>query len=413
MDDLLSEFLIETSDRLVELDGEITRFAAEPGDRGTRARLADLFHTIKGTSGFLTLGRVEVIAQSVEDLLGRMQDGTVMATPTAGAIVVEAIEVIRRILRGLATSGAEPPGDDMDLLVRLLSARTAAGVGEAPPALEDFPHLKSPETSLPRQEASPAPVGAPASEPLLGIVPSVISNVPVPIERLESFADLVGQLVQTRNNLNHLMRDRDDTELEDSIQRLSYITSDLGNGIVATRRQALGQTSGMAAGETPGSFDIVTAVTVSCGGRRFAIPQRSVLELVWVTPTATMGTANDEFRFLRLRDKRHPWIRLSTILQTDMDRALVRRREIVIMMQAGDEVIGLSVEQVFDAEEIVMRAQPPLLKPIGLYAGNTILGDGSVAMVLDPVGILTELRNRQQRLIGERAATAALPSGQK
>jgi two-component system chemotaxis sensor kinase CheA len=96
-----------------------------------------------------------------------------------------------------------------------------------------------------------------------------------------------------------------------------------------------------------------------------------------------------------------------------MDRTLARRREIVIMMQAGDDTIGLSVEQVFDAEEIVMRAQPPLLAPIGLYLGNTILGDGNVAMVLDPQGILAELRRRQQRLIGERTASPALPSARE
>jgi chemotaxis protein histidine kinase CheA len=319
--------------------------------------------------------------------------------------------VIRRILRTLATGGAEPPGDDMDLMVRLLAARAATTGAEAPSAPRGASSSEPAETS-PRQDEKPSGLSATieVQETPPIALPIVASNVSVPLERLESFAGLVGQLVQTRNNLNYLMRDRDDAELEDSIQRLSHITSDLGNNIVATRRQALGYAN---AGETQGSFDIVTAVTVSCGGRRFAIPQRSVLELVWVTPSAGMGTANDEFRYLRLRDTRHPWIRLSTILQTDMDRALARRREIVIMMQAGDETIGLSVEQVFDAEEIVMRPQPPLLAGISLYLGNTILGDGSVAMVLDPQGILAELRNRQQRLIGQRAASAALPSVQK
>jgi chemotaxis protein histidine kinase CheA len=257
------------------------------------------------------------------------------------------------------------------------------------------------------------PAATEAHETLPATLPVVAASVSLPFERLESFAGLVGQLVQTRNNLNHLMRERDDPELEDSIQRLSHITSDLGNSVVATRRQAIGQVFGEATGKAPASFDIVTAVTVSSGLRRFAIPQRSVLELVWVTPTAGIGTANDEFRYLRLRDGRHPWIRLSTILQVDMDRALARRREIVIMMRAGEETIGLSVEQVFDAEEIVVRPQPPLLAPIGLYMGNTILGDGTVAMVLDPQGILAELRNRQSRLIVERTASGALPATQK
>ena len=407
MDDLLSEFLVETSNRLAKLDGDIGRFAMEPDNSATQAALVDLVHTMTSASGFLALNRLEAISQSVEDLLGRMKNGTVAASPASGTVVVDAIDAIRRILRTLATSGAEPAGDDMDLMVRLLAARSSAPTVESLSATE--------ATSKP---AEPSPIATPASVSTEVFMPqtafpAVGANVSLPLERLESFAGLVGQLVQTRNNLNHLMRDRDDAELEDSIQRLSYITSDLGSNIVATRRQALGQISGVAVGETPGSFDIVTAVTVSCGDRRFAIPQRNVLELVWGTPTPGLGTANDEFRYLRLRDKRLPWIRLSTILRTDMDRALARRREIVIMMQAGEEMIGLSVEQVFDAEEIVMRAQPPLLAPIGLYLGNTILGDGSVAMVLDPMGILAELRDRQQRLIGGRATSPALPSASK
>ena len=416
MDDLLSEFLVETSNRLVKLDGDIARFATEPGNGATQAGLVDLFHTMKSASGFLALNRLEVISQSVEDLLSRMQAGTVTAGPAAGAVVVEAIEVVRRILRGLATSGVEPPGDDMDLMVRLLAARSASSAGEAP-ATSDGVQSAPAQTPPPPEDVKPVveyvPAATEAHETLPATLPVVAASVSLPFERLESFAGLVGQLVQTRNNLNHLMRERDDPELEDSIQRLSHITSDLGNSVVATRRQAIGQVFGEATGKAPGSFDIVTAVTVSSGLRRFAIPQRSVLELVWVTPTAGIGTANDEFRYLRLRDGRHPWIRLSTILQVDMDRALARRREIVIMMRAGEETIGLSVEQVFDAEEIVVRPQPPLLAPIGLYMGNTILGDGTVAMVLDPQGILAELRNRQSRLIVERTATGALPATQK
>lgn len=417
MDDLLSEFLVETSNRLAKLDGDIGRFATEPGNRATQAGLADLFHTMTSASGFLALNRLEAISQSVEDLLGRLQGGSVAASPSAGTVVVEAIDVIRRILRSLATSGTEPAGDDMDMMVRLLAARSASAApqqaspsqpveppapreGELPVVAPVYVAIETPQATLPAVASSTTSA------------PAVTSSVSLPLERLDNFAGLVGQLVQTRNNLNHLMRDRDDAELEDSIQRLSYITSDLGNNIVATRRQALGQVFGGADGETPGAFDIVTAVTVSCGERRFAIPQRNVLELVWVTPAAGLGSANDEFRYLRLRDGRHPWIRLSTILQTDIDRTLARRREIVIMMQAGGETIGLSVEQVFDAEEIVMRAQPPLLASIGLYMGNTILGDGTVAMVLDPQGILAELRARQQRMIGERAASPALPSAQ-
>jgi len=42
---------------------------------------------------------------------------------------------------------------------------------------------------------------------------------------------------------------------------------------------------------------------------------------------------------------------------------------------------------VFDTEEIVVKPVAPILRDIPLYSGNTILGDGSVVMILDPNGI--------------------------
>jgi chemotaxis protein histidine kinase CheA len=399
MDDLLNQFLIETSDRLADLDAEIAQFPSAPGDVRTRARLADLLHTIKGTSSFLVLPRLEAIAQSAEDLLGKVEAGALPATAEFAAAVVGAIDVVRPILRGLAIAGREPDGDDSALLDRLRVARTGGtGASAFVPVLPP----PAPDATAATPEEVPTKLDVLPTAPSIG---SGLSMVPIPVDRLESFAGLVGQLVQTRNNLNHLISERDDPELEDSLQRLSHITSDLGTSIIATRRQALGPT----AAEMPGTFDIVTAVTVACATQRYAIPQRNILELVWVTPVAGMGTANDEFRFLRLREQRYPWVRLSTLLKINMDQSLARRREIVIMMQVGGEAIGLSVEQVFDAEEIVLRPQPPLLRDIPLFSGNAVLGDGSIAMMLDPAGILAELKNRQQAAIAARAAIDGPP----
>jgi hypothetical protein len=169
-----------------------------------------------------------------------MQSGAIAASPAAGEIVVEAIDVIRKILRSLATSGAEPTGNDSDLLARL----------KVGPAVPSAPKPEPAPAAAPAEDKTPEPllqsdpkIWAPSNSPKVDAappanLPAVTSNVSLPLERLESLADLVGQLVQTRNNLTYLMRDRDDAELEESVQRLSYITSDLGNGIVATRRQA-------------------------------------------------------------------------------------------------------------------------------------------------------------------------------
>ena len=57
------------------------------------------------------------------------------------------------------------------------------------------------------------------------------------------------------------------------------------------------------------------------------------------------------------------------------------------MTQVGTYTFGLIVDRVFDTEEIVVKPMAPILRDITLFSGNTILGDGSVVMILDPNGI--------------------------
>ena len=47
-------------------------------------------------------------------------------------------------------------------------------------------------------------------------------------------------------------------------------------------------------------------------------------------------------------------------------------------------MMGIIVDRVFDTEEIVVKPVAPILRHITMFSGNTILGDGSVIMILDP-----------------------------
>jgi two-component system, chemotaxis family, sensor kinase CheA len=55
--------------------------------------------------------------------------------------------------------------------------------------------------------------------------------------------------------------------------------------------------------------------------------------------------------------------------------------------QVGQHVMGIIVDRVFDTEEIVVKPVAPILRHVTMFSGNTILGDGSVIMILDPNGI--------------------------
>jgi two-component system chemotaxis sensor kinase CheA len=63
------------------------------------------------------------------------------------------------------------------------------------------------------------------------------------------------------------------------------------------------------------------------------------------------------------------------------------REYYVVVAQIGSRHLGIIVEQVFDTEEIVVKPVGRALRKIPFFSGTTILGDGSVIMILDPNGI--------------------------
>lgn len=59
----------------------------------------------------------------------------------------------------------------------------------------------------------------------------------------------------------------------------------------------------------------------------------------------------------------------------------------IVVAQVGSGQFGIIVDEVYDTEEIVVKPVSPILRQANIFAGNTILGDGSVVMILDPKGV--------------------------
>ena len=140
----------------------------------------------------------------------------------------------------------------------------------------------------------------------------------------------------------------------------------------------------------PLTLAIVSALIVGTAGERFAIPQISVVEIVLPGAQQDMVLEIiDGAQVLRLRDRLLPLVSMSKILHLDKAGAHAAER-IVVVVSVGAQRLGLIVEQVFDTEEIVVKPVAPVIRHIPLFSGNTILGDGSVIMILDPLGIARE-----------------------
>ena len=139
----------------------------------------------------------------------------------------------------------------------------------------------------------------------------------------------------------------------------------------------------------PLTLAIVSALIVSAGNERFAISQISVVELVRVTDKSEhhIEVINNS-PVLRLRDRLLPLVNLRELLNLPADEENEKRKEtFIVVSQVGTYTFGIIVDRVYDTEEIVVKPVAPILRNITIFSGNTILGDGSVIMILDPNGI--------------------------
>jgi two-component system chemotaxis sensor kinase CheA len=138
----------------------------------------------------------------------------------------------------------------------------------------------------------------------------------------------------------------------------------------------------------PLTLAIVSALIVECGGSRFAIPQLSVIELVRARSNSEHRIEHiKEAAVLRLRDQLLPLVRLGKLLGFEPAAQSGTGDGFIVVTQVGSETFGIVVDGVFHTEEIVVKPMSTMLRNITMFSGNTILGDGSVILIIDPNGI--------------------------
>ena len=165
MDDLLREFLTETSESLDTVDNQLVRFEQDPNNARILDNIFRLVHTIKGTCGFLGLPRLEALAHAGETLMGKFRDG-MPVTAEAVTLILSSIDRIKEILAGLEATENEPEGSDEDLIVKLhdmVEHGMAAMSGSAPP--------------IPSGSAPPTPSGS--APPILSAPASLVASASV------------------------------------------------------------------------------------------------------------------------------------------------------------------------------------------------------------------------------------------
>jgi two-component system chemotaxis sensor kinase CheA len=251
-DEILREFLVESYENLDQLDRDLVVLEEDPTNRDGLASVFRTIHTIKGTCGFLGLGKLESVAHVGENLLSRMRDGKMQLTTESTSALLAMVDAIRTMLASVEATGSDGEEDYADLvaiLTRLQDAEPAvtpapraaepaaspAPSGAAEPAEASAPAAVAPPR--PSSDAPPAPAAETADLRASGVSET---NIRVDVALLDKLMNLAGELVLARNQILQYAATQSDTAFIATSQRLNLITTELQEGVMKTRMQPIG-----------------------------------------------------------------------------------------------------------------------------------------------------------------------------
>ncbi|HEX5135666.1 MAG TPA: chemotaxis protein CheW [Planctomycetota bacterium] len=139
----------------------------------------------------------------------------------------------------------------------------------------------------------------------------------------------------------------------------------------------------------PLTLAILPALVVSAGGQRFVVPQSYLRELVLVQERergVRIARVQDA-PVLRLRGRLLPLLHLDEQLRLAGRGTPRAGSASIVVLDLEDRRFGLVVDRILDTQETVVKRLGPPLDGIPVYAGATILGDGSIALIVDVPGL--------------------------
>jgi len=133
----------------------------------------------------------------------------------------------------------------------------------------------------------------------------------------------------------------------------------------------------------PLTLAIIQALMVYLGDEKYALPLNNISEITTIKSDRISMLQNQEV--VLYRDKTLPILRMKEILELTDPSERVKTEELtVVIVRKGSEEAGLVVDSLIGQQEIVIKSLGSYLKGIPAIAGATILGNGGVALIVDP-----------------------------
>jgi two-component system chemotaxis sensor kinase CheA len=141
----------------------------------------------------------------------------------------------------------------------------------------------------------------------------------------------------------------------------------------------------------PLTLAIIDGLLVRVGQGRYVIPLSAVEECVELPPEEEMRASGRNF--LSIRDELVPFLRLREIFNA---KTPPDRYQKVVVVSSGEKRVGLVVDQVIGDHQTVIKSLSKLHAGVGTFSGATILGDGSVALILEIAHLVARGQSREK-----------------
>ncbi len=143
----------------------------------------------------------------------------------------------------------------------------------------------------------------------------------------------------------------------------------------------------------PLTLAIIDGLLVRVGTGCYVIPLSAVEECLELSVEEDMRSRGRSF--ISLRDSLVPFLRLRDLFRTNTAPDPFQK---VVVISTGDERVGLVVDQIIGDHQTVIKSMSKLHHDVVTFSGATILGDGSVALILDVAHLVQVGQNQEAQL---------------
>ena len=264
-EEFISEFLIEASENLDQLDQDLVALEKNPHDPDRLASIFRTIHTIKGTCGFFGFTKLSNLSHHGEHLLGLLRDGKLHFDEQMASLLLELVDAIRTFLTAIESTGKEGDAAFPDLCQKmdatcllaaapknnqteecLASPSSSTNQSNQPDDRTTSTPEEQPVVSTTSNHPAEADKSAPAASPdILSRSESTRSNntfdatIRVDVQLLDTIVDLVGELVLARNQLRTTATN--EPALLDAVNRIHTVTGELQEVAMKTRMAPIDQ----------------------------------------------------------------------------------------------------------------------------------------------------------------------------